>query len=51
MTSNLIKEQAFVDVIVPNYNKAEFLEEAINSVTTQTYNNWKLFIIVKNFQQ
>ena len=40
-----IKEKPFVDVILPNYNKAEFLEESINSVTTQTYNNWKLFII------
>ena len=34
-----IREKPFVDVILPNYNKAEFLEEAINSVTTQTYNN------------
>ena len=41
----LIKEKPFVDVILPNYNKAEFLEESINSVTTQTYNNWKLFVI------
>ena len=41
----LIKEKTFVDVILPNYNKAEFLEESINSVTTQTYNNWKLFVI------
>ena len=41
----LIKEKTFVDVILPNYNKAEFIEESINSVTTQTYNNWKLFVI------
>ena len=43
--NTFVKEKPFVDVILPNYNKAEFLEEAINSVTTQTYNNWKLFII------
>ena len=41
----LIKEEPFVDVILPNYNKAEFLEEAINSVITQTYKNWHLYII------
>ena len=41
----LIKEEPFVDVILPNYNKAKFLEEAINSVITQTYNNWHLYII------
>ena len=35
----------FVDVILPNYNKAEFLEEAINSVIAQTYKNWHLYII------
>ena len=40
-----VKEQVFVDVILPNYNKAEFLEEAINSVISQSYKNWKLLII------
>ena len=41
----IIGEESFVDVILPNYNKAEFLEEAINSVITQTYENWNLYII------
>ena len=35
----------FVDVIMPNYNKGEFLEESINSVISQEYKNWNLFII------
>ena len=39
------KKKTFVDVILPNYNKAEFLEEAIDSVITQTYKNWHLYII------
>ena len=43
-----IREKIFVDVILPNYNKAEFLEEAINSVITQTYKNWHLYIIDDN---
>ena len=41
----IIGKESFVDVILPNYNKAEFLEEAINSVTTQTYKNWHLYIV------
>ena len=43
-----IRENTFVDVILPNYNKTEFLEEAINSVFTQTYKNWHLYIIDDN---
>ena len=34
-----------VDVILPNYNKFNFLEEAINSVLNQTFKNWKLIIV------
>ena len=39
------KNNPLVDVILPNYNKGIFLEEAINSVVDQTYKNWKLYII------
>ena len=39
------RKKPFVDVILPNYNKAEFLEDAINSVITQTYKNWHLYIV------
>jgi len=39
------RKKPFVDVILPNYNKAEFLEEAINSVIIQTYKNWHLYIV------
>ena len=41
----LTRKKTFVDVILPNYNKAEFLEEAIDSVITQTYKNWHLYIV------
>jgi len=34
-----------VDIILPNYNKNEFIEEAINSVLEQTYKNWHMYII------
>ena len=42
------RKRPFVDVILPNYNKGEFLEDAINSVITQTYKNWHLYIIDDN---
>ena len=48
--TTFIKEEPFVDIILPNYNKAEFLEETINSIISQTYNNWKLFVIDDNSQ-
>ena len=38
----------FVDIIMPNYNKAEFIEEAIKSVLKQSYKYWKLYIIDDN---
>ena len=37
-----------VDVIMPNFNKAQFVEESINSVISQTYKNWFLYIIDDN---
>jgi teichuronic acid biosynthesis glycosyltransferase TuaG len=43
---NTTKEKKiFVDVILPNYNKAEFLNESINSVINQSYKNFHLYII------
>ena len=33
---------------MPNYNKSEFLNEAINSVLSQSYKNWTLYIIDDN---
>ena len=49
--NNLIKTQdSTVDIILPNYNKDEFLDKALNSVFSQTYKNWTLFIIDDNSQ-
>ena len=42
------KKNPFVDIIMPNFNKERFIEESINSVIAQTYDNWKLFIIDDN---
>lgn len=37
-----------VDIIMPNYNKSKYLNEAINSVLSQSNKNWKLYIIDDN---
>ena len=37
-----------IDIIMPNHNKGQFLEETINSVITQTYKDWHLYIIDDN---
>ncbi len=34
-----------VDVIMPNYNKCDYLEQAISSVINQSHKNWKIYII------
>ena len=40
-----ITEGPFIDIIMPNYNKAEFISEAVDSVVKQSYKNWYLYII------
>lgn len=38
-------ESKLVSVIIPTYNRAEFLREAITSVLAQTYTNFELLIL------
>ena len=40
-----MKNDPFVDIILPNHNNAAYLEEAVDSVLQQTYKNWRLYII------
>ena len=40
-----ITEDPFIDIIMPNYNKAEFISAAVDSVVKQTYKNWYLYIM------
>ena len=34
-----------IDIILPNYNSALYIEDTIKSVISQTYKNWKLIIV------
>lgn len=34
-----------ISIIIPNYNKSQFVAETINSIKEQTYDNWEAIII------
>ena len=34
-----------IDIILPNYNSSEFIDETIKSVLNQNFKNWRLIII------
>jgi glycosyltransferase involved in cell wall biosynthesis len=34
-----------VSVVVPNYNKASYIEECLNSIRQQSYSKWELIIV------
>ena len=37
-----------IDIIIPNYNKANYLEECLNSVISQSYKNWRIYLVDDN---
>jgi glycosyltransferase involved in cell wall biosynthesis len=39
------KTNQLVSIIMPVYNASKYIEEAINSVTSQTYKNWELIAV------
>ena len=43
--ANKKKKKKTIDIILPNYNSHGFVEETIKSIMSQTYKNWKLFIV------
>lgn len=45
MNDNLKKSIPEISIIMPTYNRAYILKNAINSVIKQTYKNWELIIV------
>ena len=45
--ANKKKKKIEIDIILPNYNSADFIKETIQSVLNQTYKFWKLIIKTK----
>src|SRR5690606_38985259 len=42
---NLLKMNSKISVIIPCYNQAHYLEEALQSVLEQTYTDWECIIV------
>ena len=40
-----MKNLPYIDIIIPNYNKGDYLKECLDSVINQTYKNWKVYLI------
>ena len=43
----MVKQPA-IDIIIPNYNKAKYLNQCLDSIISQTYKNWKVYLIDDN---
>ncbi len=39
------KKKVTVDIILPNYNSFDYINETIKSIINQTYKNWKLILV------
>lgn len=39
------KKRARVDVVLPNYNKAAFIEECLQSLKAQTFSRWRCIVV------
>ena len=45
---NDILDQINVDIILPNYNSSQYVEETLNSIISQSFKNWNLLIVDDN---
>ena len=41
-------KQPAIDIIIPNYNKAKYLNQCLDSIISQTYKNWKIYLVDDN---
>ena len=37
-----------IDIIIPNYNKAKYLNQCLDSIISQTYKSWKIYLVDDN---
>ncbi len=37
-----------IDIIIPNYNKGKYLNQCLSSILSQTYKNWKIYLVDDN---
>ena len=40
-----MKNKSLVSIIMPLYNSEKYISESIESVISQTYNNWELIVV------
>ncbi len=45
ISANLTQQQPLISIVIPAYNRWEFLQQAVASVIAQTYTNWELVIV------
>jgi glycosyltransferase involved in cell wall biosynthesis len=41
----MMTKQPLVSIIIPNYNKEEFIDQTLESVFNQTYTNWECIVV------
>ncbi len=44
----MYNSKKMIDIVMPNYNKGEFIGRSIESVIKQSYKNWRLLIVDDN---
>ena len=43
----MVKQPA-IDIIIPNYNKAKYLNQCLDSIVSQTYKSWNIYLVDDN---
>ena len=43
----MVKQPA-IDIIIPNYNKAKYLSLCLESILSQTYKSWNIYLVDDN---
>ena len=41
-------KQPVIDIIIPNYNKAKYLNQCLDSIVSQTYKSWNIYLVDDN---